>query len=292
MTFPTIEATSTYTNESSLSSYSVTLPASIASGDLLLLFIKTADGVIGVNTPTDWTLLLAVNSGTFNSERMYVFTKEATGSEGSTVTVTLGSARRIAAVCYRISGVDHTHIEATNDASLVNDPPSITASWGSADNLFIAAMGNQRSDNGLTTEPTNYGSGISIGHSSNTNDTRCRMTTAHRNYASATDDPGAFTMSGTILDPISFTVVIGPAGAGFSVTDVDLDETVTDGQTGVVIALTGTVAATGKKVFITQGANSVEQTVTAENSSSATITVSYGGVLTAGAATLSVRNPL
>jgi hypothetical protein len=76
------------------------------------------------------------------------------------------------------------------------------------------------------------------------------------------------------------------------VTDVDLDETITDGQTGVIITITGTVAATGKKVFITQGANSVEQTVTAETASSVTITVSYGGILSGGAATLYVRNPL
>lgn len=82
------------------------------------------------------------------------------------------------------------------------------------------------------------------------------------------------------------------AGAGFSVTDVDTDETIVDAQTGVVVTITGTVSATGKKVFITQGSNSVEQTVTAQNASSATITVSYGGVLSAGAATLCVRNPL
>lgn len=113
-------------------------------------------------------------------------------------------------------------------------------------------------------------------------------------------DAGA-DLSGTFTDDITGATRVSwdigayeyiAAGGGFSVTDVDLDETITDGQTGVVVTITGTVSATGKKVFITQGANSVEQTVTAQDASSATITVSYGGVLTAGAATLSVRNPL
>lgn len=80
--------------------------------------------------------------------------------------------------------------------------------------------------------------------------------------------------------------------SGFSVTDVDLDEDITSGQTGVIIQVAGKVAASGKRVFITQGANRVEQTVTAENAFSITITVTYGGLLTAGAATLSVLNPL
>ena len=82
------------------------------------------------------------------------------------------------------------------------------------------------------------------------------------------------------------------APAGWSITDVDLDESVYDGQTGVVITLSGTVSATGKTVWIAQGANWVEQTVTAQDGSSITITVTYGGVLSAGAATLYVRNPL
>ena len=80
--------------------------------------------------------------------------------------------------------------------------------------------------------------------------------------------------------------------AAWYVADVDTDESIYDGQTGVIVAITGTVEATGKKVWISQGGNWVEQTVTAEDSSSATITVTYGGVLSAGAATLCVRNPL
>jgi hypothetical protein len=78
----------------------------------------------------------------------------------------------------------------------------------------------------------------------------------------------------------------------WDITDVDGDESVYDTQTGVAVTLSGTVSASGKRVFIEQGSSSVEQSVTAEDASSATITVDYGGVLTPGAATLYVWNPV
>ena len=79
---------------------------------------------------------------------------------------------------------------------------------------------------------------------------------------------------------------------GFIVTDVDGDESVFDGQTGVVVSLAGEgISATGKRVFIHDGATWVEQTVTGEDASSVTITVSFGG-LSEGAATLCVWDPV
>lgn len=82
------------------------------------------------------------------------------------------------------------------------------------------------------------------------------------------------------------------AGGGWSIANIDLDNDVFDGQTGAVIAITGTVAASGKKVWFEQSGNWVEQTVTAEDTGTATITVDYGGVLVAGAATVHLWNPL
>jgi hypothetical protein len=81
------------------------------------------------------------------------------------------------------------------------------------------------------------------------------------------------------------------AGGGWSVTDVDLDEDIFDGQTGVVVTMSSAISATGKKVFLEQGGTYVEQTVTGETTTTVTITVDFGG-LSLGAATLCVRNPL
>ena len=79
---------------------------------------------------------------------------------------------------------------------------------------------------------------------------------------------------------------------GFIITDVDTDESVFDGQTGVVVSLAGEgISASGKRCFIVQGGNWVEQEVTLEDASSVTITVSFGGHST-GAAELYVWDPV
>ena len=99
-------------------------------------------------------------------------------------------------------------------------------------------------------------------------------------------------MAWSTADIGAYKAVTQTGGGGWSISNVDLDDSIFDGQTGVVVAITGTVAASGKKVWLSDGTNWVEQTVTGETTTTATITVTYGGVLSAGAATLYVRNPL
>jgi hypothetical protein len=100
------------------------------------------------------------------------------------------------------------------------------------------------------------------------------------------------TLSGQEITAAQGSITVDTGDAAWSITNVDLDDSIADGQTGVIVAISGTVSATGKKVWLKQGTDWVEQDVTAQDSSSATITVDYGGVLSAGAATLYVRNPL
>jgi len=100
------------------------------------------------------------------------------------------------------------------------------------------------------------------------------------------------TLTGSSLTASQGTITVDTGVASWAIANVDLDDSIFEGQTGVNIAITGTVAESGKKVFIAQGENWVEQTVTGETTSSITINVSYGGILNPGAATLYVRNPL
>ena len=88
-----------------------------------------------------------------------------------------------------------------------------------------------------------------------------------------------------------FFIPPAEAGAEWTIVDVDTDEDIFDGQTGVIVTVTNG-AASGKRIFLAQGANWVEQTVTGETTTTATITVTFGGVLSAGAATLHGWNPL
>lgn len=95
---------------------------------------------------------------------------------------------------------------------------------------------------------------------------------------------------GTITFAGLLPIVSAPSGA-WTITDVDTDEIITDGQIGVVCTVTNG-AASGKRIFLAQGATWVEQEVTGETPTTVTINVSFGGVLTAGAATLHGWNPL
>lgn len=77
----------------------------------------------------------------------------------------------------------------------------------------------------------------------------------------------------------------------FTITSVDLDDDIYEGQTGVIAYLDGSPPATGKKVLLRRGGVSVEQTVTAEDATTVTFTVSLGGVLSPGGCTVQVYAP-
>lgn len=92
-----------YSASSGATSISVSLPASIAAGNLLILHVGqkpiTANGGAGVSAPAGWTLsgygtgggygsTLAADTGNTN---LWAFTRVADGSETSPITVNLGS---------------------------------------------------------------------------------------------------------------------------------------------------------------------------------------------------------
>lgn len=77
----------------------------------------------------------------------------------------------------------------------------------------------------------------------------------------------------------------------FSIIDVDGDDTILDGQQNVVITLSGDVAASGKRVFLSQPGSTVEQEVVNENATSITFNCSFGGVLSSGPCNIRVSRP-
>lgn len=204
MAFPVIESTATYqSNSTSTNPHPVTLPSGIASGDLLIMILRCGSTATAT-TPTGWTLLSSRSS----SGVSYIWYKVASGSEGSTVNVTTSTGIRCAAITYRISGAAETP-EASFASTNVNNPPSLSASWGDRDNLFLAVLTNRRSDSTVTAAPTDYSNLLTISQASNTGTTRSRVSSASRLLSSASDDPGAFSTSGTIDNPHSATIVIG-----------------------------------------------------------------------------------
>ncbi len=147
------------------------MPSNIITGDLLIMVLKI--GSTGTaTTPTGWTLLSS-RSSTGNS---YIYYKISDGTESATVNVTVSTAHA-SAITYRISNYEGTP-EASFAATNVNDPPSLTTSWSSTKNLFIAACTTRQSNNAFTAAPTNYSNLKTIGDPSSGTTTHVRLATA------------------------------------------------------------------------------------------------------------------
>lgn len=219
--FPVIESTATYqTNDNNTEDHSVTLPSGISANDLLIMVFRAGSSETA-STPSGWTLLDSRN----NNGVTYIWYKTATGGEGSTVTVTTGNGIRAAAITYRISNWDGTP-EISFTGSNTNDPPSISPSWGNTTGtLFLATLTNRRSDSNVTGSPTDYSGLLTISQSSSSMTSRSRVSTAHRFLDAASENPGAFTTTGTIDNPHSATIAI--QGIPFSIATILDTHTVT-----------------------------------------------------------------
>ena len=230
----------------------IDLPASVSSGDLLVMAIRWFTST-SATTPSGWT---AISSGAAAAANGYlgIYAKVAAGTEGGgTVSITTNfTPGAVTAHSFAIPASEwHGSISdiegasvATNAGTTTPDPPSITASWGSDDNLFCTITGQHDDDVAITAAPTNYGTLVSTISGGGTN-SGCSIGTAFRQYASASDDPGTFTLAST-ESTIATTIVIRPAAGGSTYT-------LTAGQGSV--AITGQAAAlkADRKLTAAQG---------------------------------------
>jgi hypothetical protein len=234
-TFPVTASTSTYVSSTTAASlHSVTMPTGIVTGNLIIMIFRIPSTTAVTTTPSGWTLLGSKNATGITS----IFYKISDGTESTSVDVTLTTAASLAtAVCYRITGFTGVP-ELAFEATSINDPPVITTSWSVARNKFISVLTNRRSDSTVTVAPTNYSNLISVAQASTTSTARVRVSTAERDYESITDNPAAFTTTGTIDNPHSATIVI----KGILPT-----ESINDGDTVVVSGVVGMTEVNGKR---------------------------------------------
>lgn len=232
MAFPQVASTNNGYNDSTGTSHTCNLPASISSGDLLILFFGWYTGS-SVTTPSGWSSLGTDNNGT--NIYQVIFYKTATGSEGSTVNVTTGSSTKSSHVSYRITGwtgtpEKGTAVTGTNSSP---DPPSLSPSWGSDDTLWIATETNR--NNSFTSYQTSHPDNqVRGGNTSTSSSSETAICTDED--AASSNNPGTYALS-TSRYWVAQTVAIQPS-TGPTVTDVDTDEQVEVDQTNVVI--TGT----------------------------------------------------
>ena len=212
MAFPSVSDITQTSNSTAQASHSVDLPATVDANDLLILIV--AGYQRSITTPAGWT-------SKSSSGYQGIFVKKAAGTEdGGTVTVEFDGDVPLAAQVYRIAAsswsqdVSNVQVgtEATG-ATKTPDPPSVTASWGSDDNLFIESAGSYNDDQEMSAASTNY-TNLTNTISGGGDNAGCGVATARRELASDSDDPG-------IMDKYPLnqfwgaqTIVIKPVSAG------------------------------------------------------------------------------
>lgn len=189
MTSPTVQTTSTGGDGSGGTSHTITLPSGIIATDLILILLSFSSSP-GTLTLSGFSAIGTTD--TVGSATIAEFFKSATGAEGASVSLTTQNSCAVSYICYRIRGWQGTPEKGTASgaASANADPPSVTPSWGSDADLFIATFG----DGGLiigTVAPTNY-SNLLTGTSSGS-----AISAAQRNLTASSDNPGTFTSSST-----------------------------------------------------------------------------------------------
>ena len=216
MTFPTVQSITAFTQDDGVSTtYAVTMPATVDADDLLIIIMGT-DRDTTATPPTGWTELQDFSSA--NSVSCHIFVIKAVGNEdGGTADVVLLNNRAAAAQTYRITGWSGTltdvEVGADTFANNANpNPPSLTATAGADDNLWIAV---DAVDDVVTvdTAPTSY---TNLTETSPGSVPDCGLGTARRELNAATEDPGTFTNSASD-NWIANTIVIPPVAAAAAV---------------------------------------------------------------------------
>jgi hypothetical protein len=204
MAYPTVESISS-NNAALAASHTVTLPTGITSGDYLLMWF--AADKAQTFTVTGWVEEFYDDMERFSlgSGAGALFSRDADGTEGSTVSVGLSNSQEAAWYCWRISGHDTTTtLEYANNASTSTnpDPPNLTPSWGSKDTLWLtcACIDNLA----ITAGPTSW---TNFKAESNGD---ANIGTARLESTNTSENPGTFTSSSD--DWITVTIGIQPSG--------------------------------------------------------------------------------
>lgn len=221
---PTVSSATPTQFATSVTSMAVNLPGSIASGDLLLAFVEVRNA--GTWTPPSNWFEIGTQAGGGSVGKLTVFYKIADGSEGATATWTASAGTSAIWQTRKVTnwhGTTPPEISTgtSGDASAAN-PGSLAPSWGSADTLWIAVAGHAAASTAAwSAGPGGYGDFLNSGASSG--GSAISVATAYLANTAASEDPGAFTVSGSNRFWAAFTVGIRPAaGGGGGSSDVPL----------------------------------------------------------------------
>ncbi len=202
--FPSIVNTMESTSNSSGTSFSVLMPTGIEAGQALVMIARYYQPPTAINTPSGWNLLSSTVNGTNGS--MAIFAKTAVGGDG-TVSVTTTAAVTVKQATVLL--LENFYGDVANGAAATSanasgtspDPPSRSAPWGSAQNLWIACT--TLANGASVTYPANYTlSEYAV------LDKAPAIALAARELKASSENPGAFSISAAAAQGIVATIVI------------------------------------------------------------------------------------
>lgn len=277
MAFPTIQPIETRQIASS-TTHSIVLPSEIVAGELVLIFHSNSSAV--PTYPTGWNATPIRATGFCYGALLYAVADGTTA--GSTVSITLSSARAGCAQIIRISGWEGTigsglTVGTVDPAFDTLDPAAVTASWGSDDNLFICALVAGDDDVAVTGYPTNYTQGAYVNTGAGLN-LGAEIATAYRELAAATDNPGSFTLASSESQG-AVALVVRPGTAGPASTPEIRKSSTFDIETTLGTITTATLNSVNVADHITGQAGT---TVSFEGAATDEITTSGEYTLTLG----------
>ena len=214
-TFPTVSSVTPTTVATASTAHLVSMPATVAAGDLLIVIITLPGGSGNtITTPTGWTLITTNSNGT--TTRSGIYAKNAAGTEGgTTVGFTSSSSTVATAQTFRIlagnwnAGTLTSVISVATPVSATTAspaPPSLTPSWGADDTLWITYSAGE-----TYTSVTSYPSGFSGGTMTTTGSstTGASTATAQLHLNAATESPGTYTMNASNTG-LTYTLAVQP----------------------------------------------------------------------------------
>lgn len=193
-------------------SHTVNLPTPISSGQLLLAFF-CVDSVETTTWPTGGDAWTKIVDDVGSQQTTAVAYRIADGTEGGSIEVTTPGSEISNHVTHRYTNWHGTTPPEASSATGSNsspNPPSVTASWGSEDNFFIAGCGYNDGRTTVSTYPTNYASNQHNEQDGAAGGTGVGIATDE--VASDNQDPGTYSLSSSEAWT-AFTVVIRPAAA-------------------------------------------------------------------------------
>jgi hypothetical protein len=215
--FPVVETTATTDGTTASTSAVVNLPASIASGDLLVMLHRAA-GAGALSWPAGWTQL-AQSTADGSDDVTGVAYRAASGSEGATATVTQGNVK-FANLCYRISNAANPATQppeintAVTSASDIPNPGSLTPTGGAKDYLWLWMGGITGSGTWPPSagDPANYTDPIQANTgSADTNPDNCEVFSVRRVLNAVSEDPPLWDLNSSDFWT-AWTVAVHPPG--------------------------------------------------------------------------------